>query len=373
MDTLAPDADCYPVPVHATSFARGEPLPAFPPKPSPPRDTPFPSYFSVHHPSVRQLVADLDILVPWDSPYLPHRIPCSESAFALTALALFDHHTDHLHPVFWAPERREHTAATVQRVLESGQNLIIPMPWTSAERALSTLAAREQARASPPAVKRIVGAKSVESPQRLPRLTRAAAARQLQAQEQQQQNDAEASTSALASPSAEKNSARRQNLSLEAPVPQRASARQQKQKERVEAVIPPAVVATVARPNHTRARSSSQESSETLVASSSSSSPTMSRAVSVSSADTAVDVVSVSPAKGKGRLITGAPSEPVDAPMSAELEKMAGTRMVTRSRTQKEPEAKPTPRKAPYPTTKTAQVAAGRKAPTGKRKTAKAR
>ncbi|KAJ7783309.1 hypothetical protein B0H16DRAFT_1496280 [Mycena metata] len=354
---------------HPTSCARDEPILARPPQPPPTRDCPSPSYFSVAHATVRRYIQDLDIVIPWNSPYLLRCIPCSATTFAVAAIYFFDRHTDQLHPFFWGPARRQYTAATVQRVLESAQDLAIVMEWSSAEHALSTLAAREQARASPPAVKRIVGAKSVESPQRLPRLTRAAAARQMQTQERLQQHDAQASTSALASPSAEKTSKRRQNPPLEAPAAARASARQQMQKERAEAVIPPAVVATVARPNHTRARSSSQESSETLVASS----PTMSRAVSVSSADTAVDVVSASPAKGKGRLIADVPSESVDAPMSAELEKMAGTRMVTRSRTKTEPEAKPTPRKAPYPATMTAQVAAGRKAPTGKRKTAKAR
>ncbi|KAJ7188106.1 hypothetical protein C8R46DRAFT_1241846, partial [Mycena filopes] len=181
----ADDVLYRPLAAHPVSNARGDPLPPFPPKPSPPRDAPAPVFLSVEHPAVRQLVADLDVIVAWDSSYqfLPRRIPCSEVAFALTALALFSHPTDHLHPVFWAPERRENTAATVQRVLESGQNLIIPMVWMGVAHALSTLAAQEQPRAPPPALDRPVGAKSVQSPQRLPRVTRAAAARQTQAQQ----------------------------------------------------------------------------------------------------------------------------------------------------------------------------------------------
>lgn len=220
------------------------------------------------------------------------------------------------------------------------------------------------------------GARAGVSPQKTPRLTRAAAARQTQ------QQQPEPATGTTTSPTSERK--RRRTPPLEAPAPQRASARQLKQRADVTEGIPPAVVASTssARPTHTRSRSASQESNETLVASSSSSSLSSSRAASVLSADTVVvvEVVSDARGKGKGRLIAPVLAAEGDgdadvAPM--DTDGVAGTGMVTRSRTKKVPEAKPATRKAPYPATMGAQLAAGRgkgsKAPTGKRKVAKSK
>lgn len=256
---------------------------------------------------------------------------------------------------------------------ESGQHLIIPAPWTSAAHALNMLSQQEAHREAAlkrtlaPAQPRASGSRAGVSPPKTqtPRLTRAAAARQ------QQLNEALA-TDAAASPSNDRKHGRSPPPT---PVPQRAGARQQK-RPRAEAAqiaedIPPTVVASIACPLPTRARSASQESNETLVASmasSTSSSPTSSRAVSVSSADTAVGIEVASSSKGKGRFIASAPVAEDAVPIETE----AG--VVTRSRTRNAPETNPA-RAAPYPATKAAQLESGRgqskKAPTGKRKAAK--
>ncbi|KAF8210407.1 hypothetical protein K438DRAFT_1809636 [Mycena galopus ATCC 62051] len=212
-----------------------------------------------------------------------------------------------------------------------------------------------------------------------PRVTRAAAARQTQLQQQQTNETPAVPDADATSPPRDRKRRRSPPAETPTPAPQRASARQQKQCTEApveEAVIPPAVVAsTTACP---RARSASQESNETLVASTSATSPTSSRAVSVLSADTVVGVeVASNSSKGKGRLIAPAsapPTEDIVAPVGTEVE--AG--MVTRSRTKRTPfEPKP-PRAIPYPANKDAQLAAGRggpskRAPTGKRKVAKAK
>ncbi|KAJ6500021.1 hypothetical protein C8R47DRAFT_1110113 [Mycena vitilis] len=203
----------------------------------------------------------------------------------------------------------------------------------------------------------------------MPRLTRAAAARQIQ----EQATGMPAPTVATSSTNERK---RRRTSPVAAPAPQRASARQQKQRTMVPDGVPPAVIAATTTPptKRARARSASRESNETLVASSSTSS--FSRAASVSSAATiVVEVVNdTSKGKGKARLIVPAPGDDGGvAPM--ETESVAGTGMVTRSRTKKVPDVKPA-RAAPYPTAKDAQLAAGRsksRAPTGKRKVAKSK
>ncbi|KAJ7446190.1 hypothetical protein B0H11DRAFT_2085475 [Mycena galericulata] len=202
---------------------------------------------------------------------------------------------------------------------ESGEALIIPVFWPGVEGALALLADREAriAAAATASLKRKAqesGAKGAEPPQKMQRVTRASM--------RQQQTPGDTTT-----PPSEKKR-RAPPPPSETPTPQRASARQQEKK------MPAAV----------RARSTSQDSSETIVASSSSS-----RAVSVAdSADTVVG----------GDHNKGTPADESVAPIAAEA-----TRMVTRSRT-----AAPV-RPTPYPATKTA----GKRAPTGKRKTAKSR
>ncbi|KAJ7251559.1 hypothetical protein B0H12DRAFT_1119589 [Mycena haematopus] len=368
------------------SYCRGTPLPAGPPKPAPPRDPPAPVYIDIHHHTVRKLVNDLLTIASFKSKYINPRYipPCTETAFALTALAVLNDHTHPLHSVFWSLDRRIDTANRVQRVIEPGQNLIIPAPWTSAAHALNALASREDAGraavakrtlALEHASRRRAGVSPQTTKTQTPRVTRAAAARQTQ---QQQQMNASSSTDVDATPASRERQGK-PPVEASTPTPQRTSARQQK-KQRVaqETVenIPPAVVAstTACVP---RARSASQESNETLVASTSSVSPISSRAVSVASADTVVgiDVISSS-SKGKGRLIASvSASTPEDAVVPMDTE--AG--MVTRSRTTKTPPETNPARATPYPTTKDAQLSAGRgqnqskRAPTGKRKVAKSK
>ncbi|KAJ7346755.1 hypothetical protein DFH08DRAFT_869221 [Mycena albidolilacea] len=353
------------------SFCRADPLPAYPPKPSP-KHAPAPEYLHLRHHTVLPLVQTLRTIVSLEWNYIP---PCTETAFALIGLAALNDRTDSLHDFFWSPSRRAYTAGIVQRVIESGQHLIIPAPWTSAAHALNMLSQQEAHREAAlkrtlaPAQSRASGSRAGVSPPKTqtPRLTRAAAARQ------QQLNEASANDAA-ASPSNDRRG-KHGRSPPPTPVPHRASARQQK-KPRAEAAqiaedIPPTVVAPTACPLPTRARSASQESNETLVASTSSSassSPTSSRAVSVSSADTAVGIEVASSSKGKGRFIAPAPVAEDAVPIGTE----AG--VVTRSRTRNAPETNPA-RAAPYPATKAAQLESGRgqskKAPTGKRKAAK--
>ncbi|KAF7376256.1 hypothetical protein MSAN_00040900 [Mycena sanguinolenta] len=369
------------------SYCRADPLPSYPPKPCPPR-VPTPDYIDIHHHSVRTFIDTLYNLASWNSNYIP---PCTETAFALTAIGVLRDYTNPLHKVFWATNRRIDTATRVQRVIESGQYLCIPAPWSSARDALRTLTEREEAcRAAVErrnrALAQASASKTAPSPQKTqtqaPRVTRAAAARQTQ--QQQQTTEVPAAADVDAKPSTSDRKRRRSPLVEAAPAPQRTSARQQKKRAQEEASedIPPAVVAsTAARPP--RARSASQESNETLVAStstsSSSTSPLSSRAASVSSADTVVDVevdVVSSSSKGKGRLVASAPApSPPDAAAVSPIDPEAG--MVTRSRTRKTSPQTNSARATPYPATKDAQLAAGRgqstnkRAPTGKRKVAK--
>ncbi|KAJ7076367.1 hypothetical protein B0H15DRAFT_955719 [Mycena belliarum] len=321
------------------SDARSEALPTAPPKPNPPlpqRTPPTPSHISADHPDVRVYLSH--IAFAFKCGFQHYRTP-TPTVFALAALAVFHWPTDPAHAFFWAPQQRAVTAAAVQRVLESGASLTIPFAWTSAEWALATLAERE-ARSQAARLKRKApagGAKAAESAPTLkaPRVTRSTARKAASASSSESPPAAPCTATApVVAPVAEKKKLRRTPGDES---PQRTSARQQ-QRRAEQAVMPPAVVASV-RPGHVRARSSS----ETLVAASSS------RGASVLSADTVVvDVVADA---GKGTAAAGA---------------------VTRSRTKKAP-ARAT---APYPTTKPERQAgavAGRKVPTGKRKTGKSR
>ncbi|KAJ6594029.1 hypothetical protein B0H19DRAFT_1093413 [Mycena capillaripes] len=374
MYTSVSDLDTFAAAVYARTHESNirDPRPIYstsPPqhKPSPPRDKPTPEYMTIDHPSVVDLVHRLDVFVSMKGQDIS-RIPCTETAFALTALVVFDRPADHLHALFWSPTRRVDTAHRVQRVIESAQYLAIPVPWKSAAHALITLATQDKALAAPLNPKaQAGGGKAVQSAQSPSRLTRAAAAR-LRA------NEVRAPTPAASPPSERK---RRRTPPPEAPAPQRGSARQQKLRAEAAETIPPAVVASTMAvfPKRARSRSASQESNETLVASSSSSTPSsFSRAASVSSADTVVEVVSDDNSKGKGRLIAPATTDK-DGDVPMDTESVAGTGMLTRSRTKTAPEIKPA-RTTPYPPSKNAQIAAGRgksKAPTGKRKVAKAK
>ncbi|KAJ7703067.1 hypothetical protein B0H17DRAFT_1326915 [Mycena rosella] len=305
------------------SNARAEPLPAHPPKPNPPlpsRALPTPSYTSSDHP---------------DLGFHHYRAP-TPTVFALAALAVFAWPADPAHAFFWAVQGARCDCRDRAGVIDSGAYLIIPVPWTSAAHA-----------------------------QKAQRVTRAAARRATAAASAPITPPAPVPAPSADTPDlppAQKT--RRRTSPAEAlTTPQRASARQQKQQQRTapreHETISPAVVASVpVRPPHVRARSTSQESSETLVASS--------RAASVASADTVV--VDVVAPKSLKCMIAPAEESVDGAPIPSE----GG--VVTRSRMKQAPEAAKATRKTPYPTTKDKQVAAGRgkgKTPTGKRKAAK--
>ncbi|KAJ7178403.1 hypothetical protein C8R43DRAFT_973245 [Mycena crocata] len=346
------------------SSVRTEALPATPPKPNPPieRKPPVPAPYSVAHPHVQYFLQRLSFAFCYGGQY--YRPAPTDTAFAVAALAFFDYPAEPAHTFFWGPGVRAATAALVQRVLESGQSITIPVHWSSAAAAVRALEAREPRRvvAGVKAATVAGGGKAAEKTQRV---TRATAARQQAAVEGPPTTPTTNDDKDTATPNDKKR--RRTPPAAEAATttPQRTSARQQKQRAMQEDV-PAAVVASVAvaRPAHVRSRSTSQESAQTLVASSSS------RAVSVLSADTVVDVVSSGGGK-KGRVIAAASEV---APMVSESGGARSARMATRSRTKVAPQ---TTKKTPYPSTKDAQLAAGRgknpKAPTGKRKVAKAK
>ncbi|KAJ7497423.1 hypothetical protein FB451DRAFT_1459386 [Mycena latifolia] len=357
------------------SDARAEALPLGPPRPhppTPPRVLPTPSYTTIDHPDVHAYLAHLDFVFQcgWNH----YRAP-SPTVFALAALAVFDWPADPAHPFFWAAEQRAPTAAIVQRVLDSGAYLVIPVPWTTPARALARLAERE-ARCAAAQLKRRAaqagGAKGAELSQKTQRVTRAAARQAATAS-----TTPPAPSDATATPSTAGDKKRRRSPLAEAPTPQRASARQQQQRappptpEETIATetMPVPEVASVRAGQHARARatsqarSTSQESSETLVASS--------RAASVVSADTVVADLASSGGggkKGKGRMIAPADEDVSAAPIASEAATV-DSGVVTRSRATTK-----TARQTPYPATKDRQIAAGRgKAPTGRRKTAKTR
>ncbi|KAJ7647204.1 hypothetical protein FB45DRAFT_892741 [Roridomyces roridus] len=326
-------AALYPI-----SNARAERLPDTPPSSRPILPaTPSPVYTTVEHPDVHLFLNHLDFVQ--SSPGLLHHYspPSKPTIFALAALAVFSSPHDKKWSCFWGLNSRVHTARSVQAVLESGQNLIIPFFWPGVAGALSQLAERE-ARVVAAVKKRKAAeaavAKEVEPPQKVQRVTRASV-------RQQQSED----TGRPVRASVRKAQQQKQQ--------------QQQQDKEDDDVLP------IVRPPHTRAPSttSSQYSSETTVVSSSPWSRGASVATVVES-DIADSVIG-GDKKGKGRETDAAVAV---APIVSEDADPAAASIMTRSRT--------STRKTlviKCATTKTRRTPTARRAPTGKRKTAKVR
>ncbi|KAJ7217923.1 hypothetical protein GGX14DRAFT_438910 [Mycena pura] len=351
-----------------------------PPPPTPPCE-PWrarPVYQSANDPDVHRIFHELDVLTLRRLPH--HRPLCSDAAFALAALRVFDYPKDNTFSFFWGAARRCATAALVQRVLNS-EHLILPVNWKGEAAALAALTAREEEAARRVArLKRKAagGDNAHEALQKVRRVTRAQAARQTAQPIEDASTPPSPPSSSHSTPAptdaAERTRKPRRPPPAPAPVaPHRVSARQREHRTHVPAQQQSPTASVPAR---TRARSEeSSESNETVVASTSSAA---SRAASITSADTIVVDVEISvrctdmDRKGKGRLIVPAREEENVAPMASEP---ASTGMVTRSRTKTGPGgADKEIRGTPYPATTVAQVAAGRgpgkthRTATGKRK-----
>ncbi|KAF7315549.1 hypothetical protein MIND_00070200 [Mycena indigotica] len=126
------------------SNTRAEPIPAGPRYQTTYSRVPTPSCSrrTVNDGEVQWLFHNLDMLNRQGKPL--RRPRCSDTAFALAALRVFRFPTDHAFPLFWSLNHRKSTALLVQRVLDSGEPLILPMNWKGVTAILASLSSREQ-------------------------------------------------------------------------------------------------------------------------------------------------------------------------------------------------------------------------------------
>ncbi|KAF7306163.1 hypothetical protein HMN09_00771600 [Mycena chlorophos] len=149
------------------SFVRAEPIPARTPKPSPQASC---SGRTINDVEVQTLFRFLDARHHRGQHLIRPR--CSDVAFALAALRVYRFPSDTSFAFFWSAENRVQTAWLVQRVLDSGERVVIPVVWEGASAALATLAKREQPILQQQPLKRKAPPPSAEPPHKTRRVTR---------------------------------------------------------------------------------------------------------------------------------------------------------------------------------------------------------
>ncbi|KAF7321652.1 hypothetical protein MKEN_00686400 [Mycena kentingensis (nom. inval.)] len=157
---------------HAISNARDEAFVPAAPRRHPPQ-SPCLSIASgsigrtVHDLEVQSVLHHLDMLSRNGKPL--YRPRCSDGAYALAALRVYNLPHDGAFPLFWSMEHRQSTAHLIQRVLDSGERLVIPMRWKGVAAALEGIDARGSKRNAEPGI--ILD----ESPSKVRRVTRQSA------------------------------------------------------------------------------------------------------------------------------------------------------------------------------------------------------